>query len=47
MVPWLGRAGQWVCWPQEGTKGENKKTKKTMKTKVKMLADMSHEDHIN
>jgi hypothetical protein len=47
MVPWLGRAGQWVCWPQEGTKGENKKTKKTMKTKVEMLADMSHEDHIN
>jgi hypothetical protein len=43
----LGRAGQWVCWPQEEAEGENKKTKETIKTKVEILADMSQEDHVN
>jgi hypothetical protein len=43
----LGRAGQWICWPQEETEGENKKTKETIKTKVKILAGMSQEDHVN
>jgi hypothetical protein len=28
----LGRAGQWICWPQEGTKN-----KETVKTKVELL----------
>jgi hypothetical protein len=31
----FGKADQWVCWPQEGTKGENKKQKKLQKQKLK------------
>jgi hypothetical protein len=42
----LGGAGQWVCWPQEGTKGENLKKKEVIKAKVELLADMTHEDHV-
>jgi hypothetical protein len=42
-MPWEGRPR--VCWPQEGTKGDKKK--EVIKTKVKVLVDMSHEDHVN
>jgi hypothetical protein len=34
----LGRAGQWICWPQKGTKNLKKEI---VKTKVKILTDMS------
>jgi hypothetical protein len=36
----FGRAGQWICWPQERTKGENFKKRDTIRAKVEILASM-------
>jgi hypothetical protein len=36
-----GRAGQWICWPQEGTGG------RIIETKGQILVDIKHEEHVN